>query len=85
MNAQILINCGTNLQAEPYNQHDKNSIICFIENVQSKIDGNCSLEKAGHIRATAAAIIREAKPKKMSFEAKLVRLNYDSVVLSLEV
>lgn len=73
------------VQAEPYNVHDKNSILVCIENVEAKLFGNPGLEKAGHIRALAAEIIREAKPSKMSFTAKLSNLNYREIVVQFTV
>ena len=73
------------VQAEPYNRVDKNSILVCIENVEAKLFGNPGLEKAGHIRALAAGIIREAKPKKMSYSAKLVSLNYREIVVQFTV
>ena len=73
------------VQAEPYNRADKNSILVCIENVEAKLFGNPGLEKAGHIRALAAGIIREAKPKKMSYSAKLVSLNYREIVVQFTV
>ena len=73
------------VQAEPYNRADKNSILVCIENVEAKLFGNPGLEKAGHIRALAAGIIREAKPKKMSYSAKLASLNYREIVVQVTV
>ena len=73
------------VQAEPYNRVDKNSILVCIENVEAKLFGNPGLEKAGHIRALAAGIIREAKPKKMSYTAKLASLNYREIVVQFTV
>ena len=73
------------VQAEPYNRVDKNSIIVCIENVEAKLFGNPGLEKAGHIRALAAGIIREAKPKKLSYTAKLASLNYREIVVQFTV
>ena len=73
------------VQAEPYNVHDKNSILVCIENVEAKLFGNPGLEKAGHIRALAAEIIREAKPSKMSYTAKLSNLNYREIVVQFTV
>lgn len=72
-------------QAEPYNQADKNAIIVCIENVEAKLFGNPGLEKAGHIRALAAKIIREAKPAKMSYAAKLASLNHRQIVVQITV
>ena len=73
------------VQAEPYNRVDKNSILVCIENVGAKLFGNPGLEKAGHIRALAAQIIREAKPKKMSFSCKLSSLSYREIVIQFTV
>lgn len=73
------------VQAEPYNPADKNAILCCIENIESKITGNLGLEKAGHIRALAAKIIREAKPQKMAYPAKLYSLNHRAIVVQVTV
>ena len=73
------------VQAEPYNIHDKNSILVCIENVEAKLFGNPGLEKAGHIRALAAEIIREAKTSKMSYTAKLSNLSYREIVVQFTV
>ncbi|MBO4629493.1 MAG: hypothetical protein J5687_06025 [Treponema sp.] len=75
----------TSVQAEPYNSHDKNSILVCIESPEAKISGNPGLEKAGHIRALAAKIIRESKPKKMSYTSKLSYLGGDEIVVSVEL
>ena len=73
------------VQAEPYNRVDKNSILVCIENVEAKLFGNPGLEKAGHIRALAAQIIREAKPSKMSYNCKLSSLSYREIVVQFTV
>ena len=73
------------VQAEPYNPHDQNAIIVSIENPEAKISGNPGLEKAGHIRALAAKIIREAKPQKMAYEAKLCSLSYRTICVQVTV
>ena len=78
-------NLETVVQAEPYNQYDKNSILVSIENPVAKISGNPGLEKAGHIRALAAKIIREAKPKKMNYGGKLASLSSGKIVVELEL
>ena len=78
-------NLETVVQAEPYNQYDKNSILVSIENPVAKISGNPGLEKAGHIRALAAKIIREAKPKKMNYGGKLASLSGNKIVVEIEV
>lgn len=75
----------TSVQAEPYNKYDNNSILVCIENIDSKISGNPGLEKAGHIRALAAKIIREAKQEKMNYSGKLVRVGYDDIVVQMMV
>ena len=78
-------NLETVVQAEPYNQYDKNSILVCIENPVAKISGNPGLEKAGHIRALAAKIIREAKPKKMNYGGKLANLAGRKIVVEMEL
>lgn len=78
-------NLKVSVQAEPYNQYDKNSIVTCIENIDSKISGNPGFEKAGHIRALASKIIREAKQDKMNYNGKLVRLSYQETVLQLTI
>lgn len=75
----------TSVQAEPYNSHDKNAILVCIESPEAKISGNSGLEKAGHIRALAAKIIREAKPKKMNYNGKLASLAGDKIVVEIEL
>lgn len=73
------------VQAEPYNQFDKNAILVCIENIEAKISGNPGLEKAGHIRALAAKVIREAKEEKMSYNGKLCRISYRDTVVQMTV
>lgn len=73
------------VQAEPYNKFDKNSILVCIENPSAKLTGNPGLEKAGHIRALAAKIIREAKPAKMSYNSNLLSLSYSNIVVKMTV
>ena len=73
------------VQAEPYNLQDRNAIIVSIENPEAKISRNPGLEKAGHIRALAAKIIREAKPKKMNYGGKLCSLSYKAIVVELKL
>ena len=75
----------TVVQAEPYNSHDKNSILVCIENPAAKLEGNQGLEKAGHIRALAAKIIREAKPKKMGYGGKIAWLAGEEIVVEVEL
>lgn len=50
-----------------------------------KIRGNPGLEKAGHIRALVAKIIREAKPKKMSYGGHLASLADGRIVVELKI
>lgn len=73
------------VQAEPYNQYDKNSILVCLESIDSKICGNPGLEKVGHIRALAAKVIREAKESKMNYSGKLVSLSYNTIVVQINV
>ena len=73
------------VQAEPYNPADENAIAVMAECIDSKIAGNPGLEKAGYIRATAAKIIRAAKPEKMSFKAELLRIDCRNVIVKIEV
>lgn len=73
------------VQAEPYNPADENAIAVMAECIDAKIAGNPGLEKAGYVRATAAKIIRAAKPEKMSFKAKLLRIDCRNVVVKIEV
>ena len=75
----------TVVQAEPYNSHDKNSILVCIESPESKIAGNPGLEKAGHIRALAAKIIRESKPKMMAYPSKLSYVGGEEIVVSVKL
>ncbi len=78
-------NLETVVQAEPYNRADKNSILTCIENIESKINGNVGLEKVGHIRALASKVIRLAKPSKLNFDGKLIRLSYKDIVVQVTV
>ena len=73
------------VQAEPYNPVDKNAISVLIENIDSKITGNPGLEKAGFVRALAAKVIREAKPEKLAYNGKLVRLSGRDIVVQVTI
>lgn len=73
------------VQAEPYNPADENAVAVMAESIDAKIAGNPGLEKAGYIRATAAKIIRAAKPEKMSFKAELLRIDCRNVVIKIEI
>ena len=55
------------------------------ESIDAKMAGNPGLEKAGYVRAAAAKIIRAAKPEKMSFKAKLLRIDSRNVVVQIEL
>lgn len=81
----VIKSIETSVQAEPYNHVDKNSILVCIENIKAKISGNPRLEKAGHIRALAAKVIREAKETKMSYSGKLCRINYTDTVVQMTI
>lgn len=73
------------VQAEPYNPADENAIAVMAESIDAKIAGSLGLEKAGYIRATAAKIIRAAKPEKMSFKVQLLRIDCRNVVVKIEL
>lgn len=73
------------VQAEPYNRHDKNAILVCIESLEAKLCGNPGMERAGYIRATAAEVIRRAKPKKLSFSGKIVRISDGDTVVRVTV
>lgn len=62
------------VQAEPYNPYDSNAIGVAIEDVSEKLFGNGGKSKAGYIRATGAAILRRAFPKKFAYSANIARL-----------
>lgn len=57
----------------------------MAEGIDAKIAGNPGLEKSGYIRATAAKIIRSAKPEEMSFKAELLRIDSRNVVVKIEL
>lgn len=78
-------NLECSVQAEPYNPHDKYAILVCLESLESKICGNPGLEKAGHIRASAAKIIREAKQEKMNYNGKLAKLSHNEIVVQMTV
>ncbi|MBO4732202.1 MAG: hypothetical protein J5597_05285 [Spirochaetaceae bacterium] len=75
----------TTVQAEPYNPHDKNAVLVCIEDIEAKINGNMGLEKAGHIRALAAKVLREAKPKKLVYKSSLASVSAGNIVVKVEV
>ncbi len=73
------------VQAEPYNPVDNFAVTVMLENIDAKLTGNPGLEKAGYVRALAAKIIREAKPEKLSYNGKLVRLGGHDIVVQLSI
>lgn len=73
------------LQAEPYNHVDENAIAVMAEEIDSKIAGNPGLVKMCYIRATAAKVLKTAKSEKLSYKAKLFRIDSRDVVLKIEV
>ncbi|MBO7430201.1 MAG: hypothetical protein J6U56_04215 [Spirochaetia bacterium] len=71
------------VQAEPYNNADKNAIAVFIEDTCSKFAGNCGMKKAGYVRAIGAKLLRDAQPKRMSWGGCLVRIADNSYVVMI--
>jgi len=78
-------NLEVSVQAEPYNVYDVNSILVSIEDIEEKISGNPGMVKAGHLRADAAQMIREAKNDVMSFRSKLASVSHSGIVVQVEV
>ena len=78
-------NLSVAVQAEPYNPADKDAIAVMIENIDAKLAGNSIHEKAGYLRATAAHIIRAAKPEMMAFSARLVQLSEREIVVEIKL
>ncbi len=78
-------NLKVSVQAEPYNPADKNAIAVMIEDVDSKLSGNCGLVKAGYIRATAAEILRAAKEDRISYGGAIVRLSEREITVRISV
>lgn len=78
-------NLEVSVQAEPYNPYDNDAVTVFLENIDSKLTGNSGLEKAGYVRALAAKVIREAKPEKISYNGKLVRLSGRDIVVQINI
>lgn len=88
--AEFLSQLAVSVQAEPYNPHDPNAIGVSIENIYGKLYGNGGMSKAGYLRATGAAILRRAFPKKISYKASLERVGEgfgrgEEVVLRLSI
>lgn len=71
------------VQAEPYNNTDKNAIAVFIEDTCSKFVGNCGMKKAGYVRAIGAKLLRDAQPKRMSWGGRLMRISGNSYVVMI--
>ncbi len=64
----------TKVQAESYNPHDHNAISVSIDDLGLALKGIKSKSKAGYLRATAAAILRKARPNLFAYGSKLWRL-----------
>ncbi len=66
----------TRVQAEPYNPHDHNAISVCMDDLESAVynKGVRTTCKAGYLRATAAAILRKARPNLFAYDSKLWRL-----------
>jgi hypothetical protein len=65
----------TKVQAEPYNPHDHNAICVSIDDLDAALrKGVHSKSKAGYLRATAAAILRKARPNLFAYGSCLWRL-----------
>lgn len=64
----------TRVQAEPYNPHDHNAISVSIDDLGAVLKGMQTKSKAGYLRATAAAILRKARPNLFAYDSKLWRL-----------
>ena len=62
------------IQAEPYNPHDHNAICVSIDDLEAVLKGISGRSKAGYLRATAAAILRKARPNQFSYGSELWRL-----------
>jgi len=71
------------VQAEPYNPHDVNAVLVSIEDIEAKISGNPGLSKVGHLRALAAKFLRNAKPKKMAYEAELAAIGDEEIIVKI--
>lgn len=64
----------TRVQAEPYNPHDHNAISVSIDDLGAVLKGMQTTCKAGYLRATAAAILRKARPNLFAYGSCLWRL-----------
>ena len=77
-------NLEVKVQAEPYNSYDENAISVSIDSVQSCFGSYDSLVDAGFVRKLAAAIIRKAKPHRLSFKASLHSLCSEVVIIKIQ-
>ena len=71
---ELFASLKTMVQAEPYNPHDHNAICVSIDDLDAILKGVSSRSKAGYLRATAAAILRKARPNLFSYGSELWRL-----------
>ena len=72
----VYASLSTRVQAEPYNPHDHNAISVSIDDLESAVynKGVRTTCKAGYLRATAAAILRKARPNLFAYGSCLWRL-----------
>ena len=71
---ELYASLASKVQAEPYNPHDHNAISVSIEDPGKVFKGIRSKSKAGYLRATAAAILRQARPNLFAYGSSLWRL-----------
>lgn len=71
---ELYASLASKVQAEPYNPHDHNAISVSIEDPGTLFKGIRSKCKAGYLRATAAAILRQARPNLFAYGSSLWRL-----------
>jgi len=71
---QVFASLATKVQAEPYNPHDHNAISVSIDDLTARLRGMSGKCKAGYLRATAAAILRKARPSLFAYDSSLWRL-----------
>ena len=66
---------STKVQAEPYNPHDHNAISVSIDDLDALVRKGARTKcKTGYLRATAAAILRKARPNVYAYDSCLWRL-----------
>ena len=72
----VYASLSTRVQAEPYNPHDHNAISVSMDDLESAVynKGVRTTCKAGYLRATAAAILRKARPNLFAYGSCLWRL-----------